>query len=190
MPLTAARRGVTDPKMPPGKPAQARTVGLPNGVPLFLLALALLVGAYLSWTGVLVRDIGRVPVWSLLMLTGFMAAIGGTIAFLFAEEDRSPEEEVKSYTSAQGGEMVHAANKEVGRPRPEVRRRQPSEEPWRETWPDEDRPGPLSSVPPVGSTPRARRLSSLANFDEVSAELDSIERDLTPRRRRAKSSSR
>lgn len=155
-PLMTAWRLVADPGVALGKPPQTRIVGLPNGLPLFILAAALFVGAYLSSAGILVRNLGRFPLWSLLLLTGVVAAIGGATAFLFAEEGRPSDEEAETPLAAPQGREMEPGTRELGRPRPEVGSQQSVDEPWRETWPDDDLSGSARSARPALTPGRTR----------------------------------
>lgn len=140
---------MTDPEEPFGKRQQTQTIGLPIGFPLYILAIALLVGACLSSAGLLVRNLGRVPLWGLLMMAGLVAAIGGTVAFLFADGGSPSDEEVENISTVPRGGEADRGLVELGRPRPEVGSRGILEEPWRENWPDDDLSG---RAPPAPST--------------------------------------
>lgn len=151
---------MSDPEVRWDSREQGRSHELPAGVPLFVLAAVLFVGAYLLGTGLLVVNTGRLHIWSLLLLAGLVAAIGGTVAFFFTEEGPTLNEEilVSSASTPRGGNAQR--DQELGRPRPEVRVLAPPEEPWREAWPEDEiseRPSraPSSGAPVISDSPKS-----------------------------------
>ena len=192
---------MSDTKVPAGTRPQVEPDGLPNGVPLFILSAAFIAGAYLSWAGFLVRNVGRIPLWSLLFLLGVLAAVGGVIAFLFAEEGQPFPGEVETIVTTPsrpvGGDRAEV---DRGRPRPEVRAEPAIRDPWRETWPEDglpspqattarvqpvapsnqgkpkttDRSRPPSPGPSANATP-ARRRPTPVELDQITTDIDSME---------------
>lgn len=193
---------MSEPDEPIEQSQQSRPPELPSGFPLFLLAAALLIVAYLLSTGNLIRFQDRIPLWTLFMLAGLVAAIGGTVAFFFAEESPSSEEKDTDRSAAPYPSEPLQQSVELGRPRPEVRPRPPVDEPWREAWPDDEPPvrtRPVAPAPAAASAPsvpalppsvRSRLDSALRELRDVSVELDSIERETSSRRQPKKLASR
>lgn len=110
---------------------------------------------------------GRLHIWSLLLLAGLIAAIGGTVAYFFTEGGLPSEEEARTFVvPVQSGEIDHR-ERQFGRPRPEVKALPPSEEPWREVWPEDEISKRPSPAPPLqASAARANPPSAIPDSFE------------------------
>lgn len=165
-------------------PSDDRLLG---GLPLFLLAAALLVESYLSNAGLILRTLGRVELWPLLLLAGLVAAAGGVVAYLFTGEASPSLETVSGPPSP-----VPAARptRAAGRARPRAESRAGAVEVWRETGPGLT--ATTRPYPPAEFVHDAdRRLGiARAEIEAIYEELDAIERDTSSRRKRTRPSPR
>lgn len=178
------------------------------------------------------------------MLAGVVAAVGGTVAFLFSADGLPSDVEFLDLSTATRGGEADDEIGALGRPQTQFGSRQSLDEPWRETWPDDDlsnvvpsappaltqaeaRPelaptqpevvlprgaapatpvrAPLSPAsdsalaeieaillslespaPPAATAVKARPRPARSKLEDIGAELDAIEREIAPQRKRAK----
>jgi len=186
---------------PAPAPAPSRWAGFAPSSPLFLAATALFIGGYAVWRFNPTVGPGSFPLWDLLVVLGFVSAIGGVVSWFFASGDGSVAEGERPvpspsarYPPAKPRPRIPAtpvAATEYGRPRPDVRLR--SRSPGHASG----SPGPLTTAPfrdpmeersdeeegPPGPLPTpAAAPSPRPEVEEMLQELDGIERDASPRR--------
>jgi len=173
-----------------------------NGIGLFLAAAAFFVAGALVWW--LLRPVGpgSFPLSSLCVLLGFVAAIGGTLAYFFGREDpfaeRVPAPAVAKRTEPAA--LPPPVPVDFGRPRPEVRRGPARSAPSSGLGaavaasvapppiPAPTAPSPVDAWSEEGVEPAKGPASETPNppaVDEALAELARIERDMSLRKGRA-----
>lgn len=189
---------------PTREPAPSPWAGFAPSSPLFLAATALFIGGYAVWRFDPTVGPGSFPLWDLLVVLGFVSAIGGVVSWFYAVGDGEPavaerptSVEVESRPvaprlRARPPAPTVAPRAELGRPRPDVsgpRRASgpasgfsaalattpPDAPPWEGDDDELDRaPVPLPT-PPVEPIPRTE-------VEQMLRELDGIERDASRRR--------
>jgi len=182
-------------------PEPATPFLLRNGVGLFLAATGFFVVGGLDWWLFPPTGPGSFPLSTLLLLLGFVAAIGGTLAYFFGREDPFIE---RSTTRRLPATPRPAAVLEYGRPRPEVRRVDSSSAPSSglgaavvaASAPPPPQPAPPPRTEPWVQTPAPPSPKPVAELvpeeisrnppgvDDALAELTRIERDMGARRGR------
>lgn len=142
------------------RPHSPIVAALWESAPLLGASIALFAAGYLCYEFHVSLGPSAFSLWALLLVLGFVAAIGASISWFFAEEEATPEE------------ISLAQPPELGRPRPEVRKG-PESEPWFEGPPT---PSPLANGDAaVPGTPAPET-------GLVLQELDVIQREAAPRR--------
>jgi len=184
-------------------PEPATPFLLRNGVGLFLAATGFFVVGGLDWWLFPPTGPGSFPLSTLLLLLGFVAAIGGTLAYFFGREDPFIERSTTRRPPATPTPRP-AAVLEYGRPRPEVRRVDSSSAPSSglgaavvaASAPPPPQPAPPPRTEPWVQTPAPPSPKSVAELvpeeisrnppgvDDALAELTRIERDMGARRGR------
>ncbi len=133
---------------------------LRNGVGLFLAATAFLTVGALDWWLYPPVGPGAFPLSTLLLLLGFVAAIGGTLAYFFGREDPfAAHAEPAPEPPTRAVPAFRPDPEEYGRPKPEVRRPEPL------------RAGPSPAAPPLvpgpAPAPAASAVSPASGAVEV-----------------------
>lgn len=134
--------------------------GLRESVPLLITSAGLFLAGFVCyWFSVRVGP-SAFSLWALLIVLGFVAAIGASVSWFFADEEaRMPSE-------------PEVSREEMGRPRPEVART-PEAEPWFEGPPT---PPPVTTV----ASPHQRTPSPETGL--ALQEIDVIQREVASRR--------
>jgi hypothetical protein len=128
--------------------------------PLLGASIALFAAGYLCYWFHVSLGPSAFSLWALLLVLGFVAAIGASISWFFVDEEATEEE------------IPVASPPELGRPRPEVRKGLESE-PWFEGPPTLS---PLANADAVAPGTKAPETGL------VLQELDVIQREVAPRR--------
>jgi len=176
--------------------------GFAPSSPLFLAATALFIGGYAVWRYDAAVGPGYFPLWDLLVVLGFVSAIGGVLSWFFASGDsegteREPEPPVVAPPRAAPSPRARptttsAPRGDLGRPRPDVVSRSraaghasgfsaalattpPNAPPWEEDEDELDEPPVPLPSPPVEPIPRTE-------VEQMLRELDGIEREAGRRR--------
>jgi hypothetical protein len=133
-------------------------------LPLLVVSVALFVAGYLCfWLGVRVGP-GAFSLWALLLVLGFIAAIGATISWFFAEEELA----LASVPAVAGGSDALPAPRAVPPVTTET-------QPWFEGPPAEV----TVSAPVFRATARAD-----AEMGQALKEIELIQREVASRRKR------
>ena len=159
-------------------PRTRGNVGFRETLPLLIASAVLFAaGAVTWWAGVRVGP-PRFPLWALLVVLGFVAAIGSVLAaFLGGDETVTvPPATDKEIEDARSTPPAV----ELGRPAPDVRRPEqppvvPSAVPWDEGPVESSRPAPVAAPAPRPWTD--------VDAEVAMRELEGIEQEIAPRRR-------
>jgi len=175
-------------------PAESLSEGLAESLPLFVVAALLFASGYLFWRDGSTAGPNAFPLWQLLVALGAVALGGALLSWLLAAPDVDAARPSSAAAPARDG------REEFGRPRPDVQRPGPTPAPTgglatamssygpppRAIWSEDDLPlpppRPALRPSPVRTGPE-RATTSNEGVNLVLAELDEIERDVTPRRR-------
>jgi hypothetical protein len=179
---------------------EARTDALVSSLPLILSALTLLLGGYVVWATAPRAGPPAFPLWDLLIVLGFIAAIGAGLALARPNAPAHGAEEAETDDST----LPSGSRSDFGRPRPDAvaaggtapsgglavamaslggRPTPPA------VWSEDDLPLPVPRAPlptvPAAGPPSPRSAAARTRNPAVEtalAELDDIQRDTTPRR--------
>jgi hypothetical protein len=139
-------------------------VPLRSSLPLLVVCAALFTAGYLCWLFGIRLGPGAFSLWALFLVLGFVAAIGTTISWFYADEEIA-----RAAVSPEAEEPA-----EFGRPRPDVRVA-PVSEPWFEGL-------PVEVSAPVS---RSRSMSPVdVEMGRALDEIDRIANEVSSRRKR------
>ena len=171
---------------------------------MFLAATALFIGGYAVWRFNPSVGPGSFPLWDLLVILGFVSAIGGVVSWFYAVGDGGPVDiepappadldprPLEAKPRPRAAPTPIPPRSDLGRPRPEASPgRRPTgpasgfsaalattpqhAPPWDEPEDDLESPPVPLPTPPIEPIPRTE-------VEQMLRELDGIERDASRRR--------
>jgi hypothetical protein len=92
--------------------------GLVGTLPLLALTFLLFLGAYLVYLGAPHLGPINFPLWGLLLVLGFVAAIGSVVSWFFATDDRPARVRDPAPAAHEAAPERHASREDFGRPAP------------------------------------------------------------------------